>query len=98
RRQSTPSRKPSRRSRASPSACSEDEAWMKYAFVLAALLAGCATEPARTPAPVGTPSAPTSALPPEPPAKPAAPAENAAIAGLMQSARTDAAAGKLANA
>ncbi len=62
---------------------------MKYAVSLATLVAGCATAPGPSPAP---PPAP------EPAAKPAAPSENVAIAGLMQSARADAAAGRLANA
>ena len=61
-------------------------------LVLAALIAGCATGPA--PAPSPEPSAP-----PQPEAaKPPAASENVAVAGLMQSARADAAAGRLPNA
>src|ERR1700754_454732 len=61
---------------------------MRYAIVL--LLAGCATG-YQTPAPVETPS---------PPAAPSQPVtrENVAIAGLMDSARSDASAGKLGSA
>jgi predicted Zn-dependent protease len=54
------------------------------AAVFAALLAGCASGPAPSPTPV-------------PETRPA-PNENVAIAGLMQSARADAAAGRLPNA
>ena len=62
---------------------------MKYAVFLMAALVGCATAPAPEPTP---------APQPEPVAKPAAPSENIAVAGLMQSARSDAAAGRLPNA
>jgi predicted Zn-dependent protease len=65
---------------------------MKYLILFAALIAGCATQ---APAPTSTPS---PAPAPEPVAKPAAPSENVAVAGLMQSARSDAAAGRLTNA
>lgn len=65
---------------------------MKYLVLLAALVAGCA---AQAPAPISTP-APAPA--PEPAAKPAAPSGNVAAAGLMQSARSDVAAGRLTNA
>jgi tetratricopeptide (TPR) repeat protein len=71
---------------------------MRYLVLLAALIAGCAT---RAPAPVSTPSPapPTAPAPaPEPTVKPAAPSSNVAVAGLMQSARTEAAAGRLTNA
>ena len=61
---------------------------MRYAIVLLAL-AGCTTY--QQPAPVETPSAPPTISPP-------AKQENAAIAGLMDSARNDAAAGKLGSA
>jgi predicted Zn-dependent protease len=57
--------------------------------LLVALLAGCASAPG--PSPVPAPA-------PEPAAKPAAPSENVAVAGLMQNARADVAAGRLANA
>lgn len=65
---------------------------MKYALLVVALLAGCTTAPA--PEPAATPA------PPPPPAEPArpAPSENVAVAGLMQNARTEAAAGRLPNA
>lgn len=53
------------------------------------ILAGCAAPP---PAPEPTPE------PPPPPVAAPAPKENIAIAGLMESARADAAAGKLPNA
>ena len=72
---------------------------MRSVLFLIVVLAGCASQPGpqQPPAPVSSPSAPTS-IPPVEQAKPAAPAENVAIAGLMQSARADSAAGKLANA
>jgi Tfp pilus assembly protein PilF len=60
------------------------------------LLSGCATAPPPTPAPEPTP-APDAAQAPTP-APPAARSENIAIAGLMETARADAAAGRLANA
>jgi len=56
-------------------------------------LAGCAAAP--SPAPVEQPPAPVEA-PPAPPAP--GPRENVAIAGLVESARADAAAGRLATA
>ena len=61
--------------------------------VLAAFMAGCTTAPG--PAPSSEPAPPPE---PEVSAKPAAPSENVAVAGLMQSARSDAAAGRLPNA
>ena len=58
------------------------------------LLAGCAAAPGPEPAPVEQPQAS-----PAPPAAPQAEIkENVAIAGLMESARSDAAAGRLPNA
>lgn len=62
---------------------------MKYVIIVSAVLAGCATAPG-----------PEPDLPPvQPPETAPAPrSENVAIAGLMESARTDAAAGRLANA
>jgi Tfp pilus assembly protein PilF len=62
---------------------------MKYVIIVSAGLAGCATAPG-----------PEPELPPVQPPEtaPAARAENIAIAGLMDSARADAAAGRLANA
>ena len=68
---------------------------MRYAIVIAVLLAGCATAPEPGPPP------PPEPLPPPPAAATPAPAprsENVAIAGLMQNARDDVAAGRLANA
>jgi Tfp pilus assembly protein PilF len=62
---------------------------MKYAVFLIAVLAGCASAPAPDSTPVPQP---------EPTVKPAAPSENVAVAGLMQSARSDAAAGRLPTA
>ena len=61
----------------------------KHIVLLAALVGGCAVAP-------GTPTTPPPA--PEPTAKPAAPSENVAVAGLVQNARADVAAGRLANA
>ncbi len=62
---------------------------MRFLFAIVVLLAGCAVQ---QPAPVEAPEAPPAAPPP------LARRENVAIAGLMQSARADAAAGRLANA
>lgn len=65
---------------------------MRYAVALVAVLAGCATAPepasAPEPAPAPTPAPPT----------PAPRSENIAVAGLMETARADVAAGRLANA
>ena len=58
------------------------------------LLAGCA---AQTPAPVVTPS-PEPATPPSPPVLRPAARESTAVASLMDSARADTVAGRLANA
>jgi Tfp pilus assembly protein PilF len=65
---------------------------MRYAITLVLALAGCATPPAPGSQP-GEPPAP-------PPVAPAPPAhkETVAVAGLMETARADAAAGNLANA
>jgi len=62
---------------------------MKYVIIVSAVLAGCATAPGLEPD-----------LPPvQPPETAPAPrSENVAIAGLMENARADAAAGRLANA
>ena len=60
---------------------------MRFVLLLAALIAGCATPPAPEPQPQ-----------PEPPPVVAPPKENLAIAGLMETARTEAAAGNLASA
>ena len=64
---------------------------MKYLLALAVLIAGCAT--VREPAPVSE-----SAPAPSPTPAPAPRVENVAIAGLMEGARADLAAGRLANA
>jgi len=58
---------------------------MRTLLALAAILAGCATVQQPAPAPAPAP-------------EPAAATENLAIAGLLDGARTDAAAGRLANA
>jgi Tfp pilus assembly protein PilF len=62
---------------------------MRYLVAVVALIAGCATVPEPAPAPAPAP---------EPPPAPAAHSENIAIAGLMENARADLAAGRLANA
>jgi Tfp pilus assembly protein PilF len=64
---------------------------MKYSFLLLALIAGCATAPEPGPAPEAPPPA-------EPPPEVQQRRENVAIAGLMESARADSAAGRLSNA
>ena len=64
---------------------------MKRALVLMALLAGCATAPDEAPqAPAPAPETP----PPEAQQR----RENVAVAGLMESARADSAAGRLSTA
>lgn len=72
---------------------------MRRILALLLLVAGCATAPGPepspaepAPAPVEQPSAPT------PPAPESTAKESVAIAGLMESARADAAAGRLPNA
>jgi len=72
-----------------PPVDSPDKRKMRTLLALAALLAGCATVPQPAPGP---------APEPVPAPAPAAPAENLAIAALMEGARADAAAGRLANA
>jgi tetratricopeptide (TPR) repeat protein len=62
---------------------------MRYAVAAALILAGCATPPAPEPAK-------PEPAPPPPPVL--APKENIAIAGLLDSARSEAAAGNLAGA
>jgi predicted Zn-dependent protease len=64
---------------------------MKRLAVAVLLLAGCATAPGPEPSPAERAPAPPSAAEPEV-------RENVAIAGLMESARSDAAAGRLPNA
>src|SRR5712692_10301047 len=68
---------------------------MKYPIIVSAVLAGCATAPAPAYAP--EPELPPVQMP-EPAPATAPRAENVAIAGLMETARADAAAGRLANA
>src|SRR5947207_2661891 len=80
---------------------------MRYALAFAAFLAGCATTPGPAPTPAPEPDLPPVQIPeavpapapvPGPAPAPAARTENVAIAGLMDTARADAAAGRLANA
>ena len=68
-------------------------------LVAVALLAGCAAAPAPSPSPEPSqpPAPPVVDTPPPAAARPV-PSENVAIAGLMQSARSDSAAGRLTNA
>jgi Flp pilus assembly protein TadD len=65
---------------------------MRKLFVLAAFLAGCATPPGPPDIPPEKPEPPPVAPAPPPPK------ENIAVAGLMETARADAASGNLANA
>jgi Flp pilus assembly protein TadD len=65
---------------------------MRKLFVLVALLAGCATPPGPPDTPPEKPEPPPVAPAPPPPK------ENIAVAGLMETARADAASGNLANA
>ena len=67
-------------------------------IALVLIVAGCATAPEQPPAPVQTPdpAPPPVSVPAPPPSS--SRQENVAIAGLMDSARADAAAGRLANA
>ena len=68
---------------------------MTRALLPLLFLAGCATAPGPELPPAGPPPA---EAPPAPPPAAEQPRENVAIAGLMQSARADAAAGRLPNA
>jgi tetratricopeptide (TPR) repeat protein len=78
---------------------------MKNYFILLALLTGCATppppapqpepQPESVPAPVPQPETPPPVTAPPPPSSRS---ENVAVAGLMETARADAAAGKLSTA
>jgi len=67
---------------------------MRFFAALLIFLAGCAT------APEGPPGGQAETVPPtaEPAPPPVSRSENVAVAGLMESARTDAAAGKLSTA
>ena len=67
---------------------------MRCCAVLLIFLAACASAPEGPPEPV-PPAPPATAEPPPPPI---ARSENVAVAGLMESARADAAAGKLSTA
>ena len=72
---------------------------MRLLVLLAAFMAGCATPPETPPGPA--PQEPGAAVPPqtpEPAPPPVSRSENVAVAGLMESARADAAAGKLSTA
>jgi len=78
---------------------------MKYAIIVSAVLAGCAAAPGPAPMPAPEPDLPPVQIPeagpapvPVPAPAPAARTENVAIAGLMDTARADTAAGRLANA
>src|SRR5256885_8801714 len=78
---------------------------MRYVIIVSAVLAGCATTPGPAPTPAPEPDLPPVQIPEAVPAPvlgpapaPAARTENVAIAGLMDTARADAAAGRLANA
>lgn len=66
---------------------------MRYVIAITLILAGCATAPEPPSPPAPAVPAPTPA-----PTPPAARSENIAVAGLMETARADAAAGRLANA
>jgi len=67
---------------------------MRVVALLMMLIAGCATAP-EMPAPVSEPSREEA---PPAPASPPQRAETTAVAGLIESARADTAAGRLANA
>ena len=69
---------------------------MRLLFLVAALLAGCATAPPQAPSPL--PPAPVESAAPAPSAAAAAPAANPAIERLMASARADEAASRLGSA
>lgn len=69
---------------------------MRLLALLVAFLAACATPPESPPGPA--PQEPGSIAVPTPEPPPIARSENVAVAGLMESARADAAAGKLSTA
>ena len=71
---------------------------MRFFVLLLLLLAACATPPEVAPGapPAGQPEPTPQTEPPPPP--PVARSENTAVAGLMETARADAAAGKLSTA
>ena len=72
---------------------------MKRFIYVVALAAGCASQPERPPEPAPAPSPEAQPLPAPPPERlPSPRSETTAVAGLMDSARADTAAGRLANA
>jgi tetratricopeptide (TPR) repeat protein len=72
---------------------------MKRFVYAVALAAGCASQPERPPEPAPAPSPEAQQLPAPPPERVPPPrAETTAVAGLMDSARADTAAGRLPNA
>ena len=72
---------------------------MKRFIYVVALAAGCASQPERPPEPAPAPSPEAQPLPAPPPERlPPPRAETTAVAGLMDSARADTAAGRLPNA
>jgi tetratricopeptide (TPR) repeat protein len=71
---------------------------MRLLVLLIAFMAGCATPPESPPGPQEPGGAAVPPSPPEPAPPPIARSENVAVAGLMESARADAAAGKLSTA
>ena len=72
---------------------------MRFFAVFLVFLVACATPPETPPSSAPTPSPEAPAIPPaETPPPPVARAENTAVAGLMETARADAAAGKLSTA
>ena len=72
---------------------------MKRFIYVVALAAGCASQPEKPPEPAPAPSPEAQPLPAPPPERlPSPRAETTAVAGLMDSARADTAAGRLANA
>ena len=72
---------------------------MKRLIYVLALLAGCATPPEQPREPAPAPAPEAQQLPAPPPERVTPPrAETTAVAGLMESARADTAAGRLPNA
>src|SRR5688572_30333859 len=75
---------------------------MKRLFLLAALLAGCAAPQPDQPQPTPEPEPPPPVVTPAPPVVTPAPtpprSENVAVAGLMETARSESAAGRLSTA
>jgi len=72
---------------------------MRFFAVLLVFLVACATPPETPPSSPPAPPPEAPAIPqPETPPPPVARSENTAVAGLMETARVDAAAGKLSSA